>query len=943
VPNIKYAIFFFLLTFRAFSGLGQSFEIDTLQIMQALPIVQDSLRKLDSAGVISQLKTAIEDSLKNSTNASSEEEIVENDSTYASKGKPKGDVETTIDYNARDSIFFDLKNQMMFMYGESKVTYGNMILKAERIDMDWVNNSLEANYVEDSLGKKIGKPVFEEAGDVYETDDMKYNFKTRKAIINGIITEQDGAIMHGNRVKKNEHDEMFIRGAKYTTCDMAEPHFHINSTKLKVIPNNKILSGPFNLHFGEIPTPIGFPFGLFPEPQSKSSGIIFPSYGEDFNRGFFLRQLGYYFYLGEYIDLKVTGDIFSKGSYGVNTMTRYRVRYKYSGNLNVRYNKTVNPQFESNSFSEDLWVNWSHTPESFGTSRFSASVSGGTSTFTANNNNLGQDYNANVNAQFSSNISYSKTFKGTPFNMAVNARHSQNIATGLVTLSLPEVSLNASRIQPFKNVGNLSDNFIGKLGFSYRMSAKNTVTNGAAPSAGNLNVVNRHPLSDSLIDFNSDNLSLLLKSRGQQGVRHQIPISTSFSVLKNLTLTPSFNYTEVWYPNELRYSYDEQENGVRIDTLQGFSRAGWYSGGASVSTRLYGFYPVGGRRIQAIRHVLTPSVGMSLSPDFGDPDRGYYQEVRINEEGDTRFFSKHERFAYGGAPLGESATVSFSLGNNLEMKVLSANDSIEEYKKVKIFDNMSISSSYNMLADSFNLSNFNWNARTSLFNNKVSLALSGTVDPYVYVLDSIQEIASGNDRVHQRKLDQYTWNNGQGVGSLTRMSVAIGFNLSPKGGGSSDQRNQRDPNALPPGPGDFRYGSQADENFEAGNVNKFIATDPTQYVPFDVPWRLNVNYNLSYGKVGFEKETITQTLNFSGNVSITDKTSVNFNSGYDMKKKEFVHTQLNVNRDLHCWNISFNWVPFGAFQSYFVTIAVNSAMLKDLKLDKRTQHSAQVF
>lgn len=961
MPNIKYFIFSFILLLQASKGLAQSPQLDSLQVLDSLqkvPLTKetfdslsqsmeiDTLQMMDSlqkvafqTGILDSIAKYPEyrDSLQNvlSRMNSAQSVPASSDSTgFKGKGKAKGDVETTIDYQSKDSIYFDLKTQKMYLYGDSKIVYGDVTLTAEYINVDWVDNSLEAQHRVDTSGRKKGKPVFKEAGETYETDDMKYNFKTRKAVINGIITEQDGAFMHGERVKKNEYDEMFIRGAKYTTCDHEDPHFHIASSKLKVIPNNKVVSGPFNLHFGDIPTPIGFPFGMFPQPKEKASGIVFPSYGEDQNRGFFLRQMGYYFAISDYIDLKVTSDIYSNGSYGLQTASRYKKRYSYSGNVNLRYNKTNSTQFEDDSFSRDFWVNWSHSPESKGTSRFSASVSGGTSSFTANSNNIGQDYNQNVNAQFNSNVTYSKTFKGTPFNLTANARHSQNIATGQASMTLPELSLNASRISPFKNIDAVSDNFIGKLGFSYKVSMKNELTNAAVSVP--TYVVNADPSYDSLIGFNFDNMPQLM-DRAKQGVRHNIPISTSFNVLNNFTVSPSFSYTEVWYPKELQYTYDEDLEGVAVDTLDGFSRSGWYSSGASVSTRLYGFYPIGGKKIQAVRHVMTPNVGFSYSPDFGDPSRGNYQEVQINPEGDTRVLSKYQGFAYGGPSLGESASVSFSLNNNIEMKVKTKNDSIEEFQKVKIFDNISFSSSYNFLADSFNLAPINWNARTSFFKNKVSLNLSGTIDPYVYNLDSVLEISNG-EQVYQRKLNQFAWNNGEGIGNLSRLSVAVGLNLGPKS--NSKSNTQQNTNNLG---GQDPFGPGSLEDDQAGNVNKFIATSASQYVPFDVPWRLNINYTLNYQKQGHAESIVTQSLNFNGNLSLTEKTTLQASSGFDLEQKEFTYTQMSVSRDLHCWNISFNWVPFGPRQSYFVSIQVNSALLSDLKLDRRNQSTVQVF
>ncbi|MEO9850652.1 MAG: putative LPS assembly protein LptD [Reichenbachiella sp.] len=939
---IKYVVILIFLFSARFSAFSQVLPLDTAQILQQLPQLIDSLGIRDSLVNHPEYVPIIVDSAQQILGKNPDLLDSLTETMPATKPRrPKGDIETTIDYKARDSIFFDLNNQMMYLYGESTIDYGDISLSAERISLDWIENSIQANYVLDSAGKKIGKPVFTEKRDVYETDDIKYNFKSKRALIKGVITEQDGAFMHGEKVKKNEKNEMFIRGAKYTTCDHAYPHFYIKSSKLKVIPNNKVVSGPFNLYFGEIPTPIGFPFGMFPQPKEKASGIIFPSYGEDQARGFFLRNGGYYFDINDYVDLKLTGDIFTNGSYGLQSVSTYRKRYAFSGNFNLRYNKTNSTQFEDDSFSKDFWLNWSHSPQSVGTSRFSASVSAGTSTYTANANNVGQDFQQSVNAQFNSNISYSKTFQGTPFNLSLNARHSQNISTETVNVTLPELSFNMNRIYPFKNIGNLKNGVLGKLGFSYNLVAKNELSNAAVTNPS-FTVVNRSALDDSLIGFSTDNLSTLF-DRAKLGARHTIPIATSFNVLKYLTVSPSFNYTEVWYPKELEYTYDDQLNGVRVDTLRQFSRAGWYSSGASMSTRFYGMYNFGGGKVKAIRHVITPSIGFSYSPDFGDPSKGTYSEVVVDEAGNTQLLSKYQGFAYGGPTLGESASLSFSMNHNIEMKVKAKNDSIEEYKKVKIFDNLSMSSGYNFLADSFNLSNINVNARTSLFNRMVSLNMSGTIDPYVYVLDSI----GSNDQVYQRRINRLAWNNGEGLGRLTRGNIAVGLNLKPKGSQSKDGGQSggtgMNPNHVNNSDPDNPFLPGLEENQLAGNVNQFISRDPNQYVPFDVPWALNVNYSFNYSKNGFNDAVITQTLNFNGNLSITDKTRIGFNSGYDLENKEFTVTRLNVGRDLHCWTLNFNWVPFGPRQSYFVEIRVNSQLLKDLKLDKKSRSTYTSF
>lgn len=947
VSNIKRLFFCCLFFLNAQIGFSQVSSIDTAQLIQQLPqlLDQDLLDSLrahpeyrylipdsilpDSA----TLESILPDSLLSDLELVDHE--IEQDSIPTDTIQTRNDVETTVDYSARDSIYFDLKTQKMYLYGEGKIDYGGISLSGERIKMDFVENTIHATYVkDDSTGKKIGKPVFTEGTDTYVTDDMVYNFKSKKALINGVITEQDGAFMHGERVKKNEKDEMFIVGAKYTTCNHEVPHYYIKSSKIKLIPNDKVVSGPFNLYFGEIWTPIGFAFGMFPSPRKQASGILFPSYGEDNTRGFFVRNGGYYFDINEYVDLKVTGDLYTNGSYGVQTASTYKVRYRFSGNMNIRYNKTINPAFENDDFSEDFWVNWSHTPQSYGTSRFSASVSMGTSTYTANANNVGYDFQNSVNAQFNSNVSYSKTFKGTPFNLTVNARQSQNISTEVASMTLPEMSFNASRIQPFKNIGNLKNTALGKLGFTYRLSAKSELDNSitSVPSY----VVNGYQ-AEEVLPFWSNFETLLRNS--ELGARHQIPISTSFNVLNNFTVSPSFNYTEVWYPEELSYTYNDELEGIEVDTLNGFSRAGWWSTGASTSTRLYGMYNFKSDKIKAIRHVMTPNVGFSYSPDFGDESRGYYSEVQTDEDGATRTLSKYQGFLYGGPSQGENASVSFSLGNNIEMKVRTKADTVEEYKKIKLFENLSFSSSYNFLADSFNLSDISWSARNSFFNGALYTSVTGSIDPYVFVLDSLDE----DGDVHQRQINKFTWNNGQGIGQLSRTSVSVGLKLKPKGSGDkgndSGQDEGNDPNALDP----YAGGLREDENFVAGNVDRFISDDPNLYVPFDVPWSLNVNYSINYSKSGFEDYNITQTLNFNGSVNLTENTKVTLNSGYDLEEKEFTVTRLNVTRDLHCWNIAFNWVPFGPRQSFYVKIAVNSQLLKDLKLDKRNQSTFSSF
>ncbi|MEQ9050387.1 MAG: putative LPS assembly protein LptD, partial [Marinoscillum sp.] len=390
------------------------------------------------------------------------------DSLVAPSGKAskKNDIETTINYTARDSMIFEIEDRRLFLYGNTHIDYGSITLESDQTTIDWNERNIKSRYTLDTLGRKRGKPVFSQGGSVYETDDILYNFKTKRAIIKGVITEQDGAIMHGEDVKKNEENELFIKGAKYTTCNLSDPHFFIKSEKIKVIPGNKVLSGPFNLKFREVPTPLWFPFGMFPQPRQKASGIVFPSYGEETRRGFFLRGGGYYFGFSEYFDLKLTGDVYSKGGYALDATTNYKVRYKFNGSMNFAYNKNVTETETVPSVTNDFWVRWSHRPETRGNSSFSASVNGGTRGFNTNNNVAIYNPQQSISSEFQSSLSYSQKFQRIPFNMSSTFRQRQNIQSGIYNMSLPDFALNMNRMYPFKNLAKSSNSPIAKISFS---------------------------------------------------------------------------------------------------------------------------------------------------------------------------------------------------------------------------------------------------------------------------------------------------------------------------------------------------------------------------------------------------------------------------------------------------------------------------------------------
>lgn len=849
-----------------------------------------------------------------------------------------GDIETTINYSASDSMIFDVKSQKLFLYGNTHIDYDIMTIESNSTVIDWDQHTLSSKYQVDSTGRKIGKPVFTQKNEVYETEDIVYNFKTKRALIKGVVTERDGAFMHGEDVKKNEDDELFIRGGKYSTCNLADPHFFIESDQIKVIPGNKIVTGPFNLKFREIPTPLWGPFGMFPQPKHQASGIIFPSYGEDQRRGFFLRDAGYYFAFNDYVDLRLTGDIYSKGSNTLTANTNYRKRYKFSGSMNFSYNRNITDNVENPIETKDYAIQWSHRPETRGNSSFSSSVNIRSSTYNANSNLLTQNFQQNISSTFASNVGYTQKFPSTPWNMTLNARHSQDVATGYANLSLPEFALNMNRIYPFKNVVNNSKSPLAKLSFSHNFVAKNEFTNRAIPSAGSFNVVNKAPTELEPLELFS-NLDKLY-DRAKIGGRHTIPVSTSMNVLKYFTLSPSFNYQEVWYTRELDYTFIPEENGVRIDTLEGFSRAGSWSSGASLNTRFYGYHAFGGdRKIQAIRHVATPSISFSYSPDFGSEKYGVWENVQIDTLGRTTRLSKYQGFAYGAPNGSKSKTMSFSLTNNLEMKVKDLKDSVEEYKKVKLFDNFSMSSGYNFAADSFKLNNINWNTRTSFFKGALSLSVNGNFDPYVYKLVSETTNANGVTTIRDRRLDQYAWNHGQGLGQLASINTSVSLRLSPKKKGAGKSAEEEDPYNQTGnfnGPTDF-YDPNSIQNNGLGTEDEiaYMLQNPQQYVDFNLPWSLNIQYSINRTKRGLQESNITQSMSVNGSLGLTTKTQVSYRTGYDFKQNKVTTTSISINRDLHCWSLSFNYVPFGNYQSFSLSLRPKSPLLQQLKIDKR--------
>lgn len=843
--------------------------------LKALLIKAIVLLSLTTSIVKAQYKDSIIFSLDSVKNASLTDSIIKD----SVKAKSDNKIDAIITYNAQDSIRFDVGKHKVYLFGKAVINYKDIELKAEYIEIDLKSNLIFAEGVKDSTDSIRGSPEFKDGNDQFNCKKLIYNFKSKKGLIYDVITEQGGGFLHSGITKKQENNNIDIKQGKFTTCNLEHPHFYVSLTKAKAIPDDKIISGPAYLVIEDVSLPIGIPFGYFPNKKGHTSGIIIPEYGEEANRGFFLRNGGYYFAISDYVDLKLLADIYSRGSWGANLSSNYRLRYKYSGNVFFKYDKIIqNETFDPSYVNKNtFWLKWTHRQEQKArpNSNFSANVDLGKSTY--NKFNVLSDPGNYSKNTAQSNISYQKRFANTPFNYSVNLRHSQskiNDTTNLVTLGLPEIAFNMNRktFKSKKSVGNAK--WYEKLGFSYTSNLKNSVT-----------------------ENETEILKPEIVKKMKNGMIHNIPVSTSMNILKFFTLSPSITYNERWYLNSINRYWDDDSNKVITDTVKGFVRSGDWIFNTSLNTKLYGMYLFKGERMRAIRHVVTPNIGYSIRPDYSKTKYDYYRYYYTDTtHTDSIMYSKFEQGIYGSPQSGKNGNINFSLGNNLEMKTKSKKDTTQVFKKIMLIESLSISSSYNLALDSLQLSPFLINGRTTLFKI-LNLNVSGTIEPYAL------------DTTSKKLINKFEYDESGKIGRLTNTSISVGFRINSKSK-TSTSNNQK---------------------------TKDLLGYPEEYVDFNIPWNINIDYNYRYSKPIME-ENITQSFRVSGDINITSKWKVSVSTGYDFKSKKITNTNINIYRDLHCWEMRFTWIPNGFAQSYNFQINVKSAMLQDLKLNKRSSN-----
>jgi hypothetical protein len=831
-------------------------------------------------------------------------------------------LDATVDYSAKDSIRFDIRNQVVHLYGDAELEYQNIHLTAAYINIDFKQNELVSRGMPDSVGVIVGNPIFTEGDQSFESRELRYNFKSRRGRTINVMTEEADGYMHGDVVKIMDDKTIHVHRGKYTTCDDPHPHFYISFRKAKIIPNDKIISNLAFLTIEGVWTPLFLPFGFFPNKKGQASGIIIPSYGEERQRGFNLRNGGFYWGINDYMDLSITGDIYSRGSWATNMRSTYRRRYRYSGGFNLSYAINIFSERDLPDFSRsrDFRVVWNHSqdPKARPNSVFRANVNAGSSQHNRFNPTSNQDYLSNTLA---SNISYSANWAGM-YNLSVNARHSQNTITRMVDLGLPEITFGVNRFYPLRRSnpeGNLR--WYENITMSYNSVASNQVS-----------------IKDSLL------FDRQVFSHMKNGVQHSIPISHNFRFLKHLNFSNTINYTERWYFQSVEQRWEEDlinpgidpvtgriRGDIERDTIWGFNAVRDFGYSAGVNTKLYGMMLFSRGPVTALRHVVTPTMGFSLRPDFGSPFWGYYQTYDDPNLAVPVQYATFQGSRFGGPSPGRSGALSFSVANNLEMKVRSRKEGVKD-TKIALIDQLTFSTSYDIARDSLNLSPLNINGRTRLFG-QFDIGYASSWTPY-----QTDELG--------RSINRYIWQDSRRFYQMntTNWNTSFNYNMGSK---TKTARNDRAEQALDGSrrrttelPFGMENGFEQEEDDEPEVV---LPPTPKGMIDYTVPWNLRFSYVVGhqtrYDHRNEERiRNFNQSLTFSGDVSLTPNWRIGFNSGYNFDQKTLTYTSLNVYRDLHCWELIVNWVPFGFRQSYNMTLRVKSSMLQDLKLERRTHH-----
>ncbi|MBV8252451.1 MAG: LPS-assembly protein LptD [Chitinophaga sp.] len=825
--------------------------------------------------------------------------------TMALPKASKDSLDAVVTAKAQDSMVLMIQEKKFYLYGSANVKYKTIDLTAAQVSFDQNSGVMSATHTKDTAGKPVGRPVMNEGSQSLESDTLEYNFTSSKALIFNTRSQYGEGYVHSEKTKRMADNTIFGFKNGYTTCNLDTPHFSFRAKKIKVIPDKLIVSGPANLEIQGIPTPIFIPFAIFPITQGQRSGILPPQFVVNQQKGMGLENGGYYFGMGDHMDMTLRGDIYSYGSWSLTASPTYRKRYKYSGGLTISFANTrlgdpsVPTEFVN---SHDFRIMWNHSMDSKARPgiNFGASVNFGSSSY--NQYNV-YDYTTRVNNNIGSSISFSKTWQNKPYNLTVNISDNQNLQTRDVSLTFPDANFSVQTIYPFQPkelIGTAK--WYQKIGIGYTNELHNQAY--FKDSA-----FGKKEMFDAL----------------QTGMKQNIPISFSIPVFKTFTLSPSVGLTEYWYTKKIKRQWNESKINLgtgatgALDTtyIPGFSAQHELTTAMSLSTALYGMYSFGkNSHVKAIRHVMRPSLGVSYRPNLNS---GAYYDMRYNAAGDVVRNSYYTGSVIGVPSESTFGGMTFALDNNLEMKVFSKKDtSANHEKKVKLLDGFGFNFNYNFAVDTFKLSPITLYARTNLFE-KLNITVNGTLDPYVVGKDG-------------KPKDRYVWQDGKlSPGRLSNASITLSTSFQSKDKKSQDKQKALDSIANVTDPNMLLAAQQ--------RQLQMIRNNPGEYVDFDIPWRIDLSYSFNYVNrilpdSGGRVNTIVQYINFNGDFSLTPKWKIGMNSGFDFVRMEVAYTNMYISRDLHCWQMSINVVPFGTFRQFSITINPKAGILRDLRINR---------
>ncbi len=884
----------FLLTIFAFLLLGGSviYSQDIppkKDINIPVKVRQDTLSNIDNL-IIPELNEVIIDTIKTDSIKTKEEVLSD-----------------VVNYYGEDYVYMDKLSNKVFMYNKAYITYEDMQIEAGYIILDYNKNEIYAKGI-DSAGVYSQKPVFIQGRNEVIPDSMRFNMDTQRAVVYN-SRSSEGEISYKADVTKKVNDSVyFLKNIKFTTSkNIEDPEYYFYTRRAKVVPNKKIVTGVTNMYIADVPLPIGLPFSFFPLSEDRTSGFIIPTIGDNNNRGFFFQNGGYYFVVNDYLDLTLLGDYYTNGSYALRAESTYVQKYKFGGNLSLRFEKLIDSERGFPDFSESTVYNirWNHTQDSkaSSSSRFSASVNLGSSRYFQESINQTNNASALVNT-LSSSISYSKTFEGEPqVNVSIAGTHSQNTNTEQINMSLPNVNASVSRMFPFQPKIGAKKGILENINLQYNLAAENRIQT-----------------TDSIF-FKSE-----MFDDAQIGVQHSIPISTNFKILKYLSTSASTNYRETWVFKTINRHYDEETNnglgGVVEDTINGFDSYRAYNFSTSVGTTLYGMFNFGrNKKFQALRHVIRSSISYNINPSFDQ----YYDEYIISETQDTISYSRFENSLYGVPNRVYSSSVGMSISNTFEAKVRDKDTLATDPKKIVLLNNLNFSTAYNIAGDSLNWSSLRFSGSIPILK-KLDFNFNGILDPY----------ALDNNNI---RIDEFNINNGGSLFRLTNGNISVNYTFSSKMFQGKKEENDFNTDT-------FRNGGRPDDLFgdstPINNRSKF--EDDTgsntnySWYSYAILWDFRLAYTVTYINTQRQDEISSQSIMFSSNIEFSPRWKVGISSGYDFKNKGVTLTQFRFQRDLESWRLTFNWTPIGSTHtSWYMFIGIKSSMLSDIKYEKRRE------